>query len=134
MLAGKATLSFPYATNWFDPGATATDATGATVTVTIAGDTVDTAQTQGTYTLTYNATDNFGNVALQVTRQVNIVGVIDIDPDGNNQLDQLSWTDDWILQTSTDLKTRTDVPDAQSPFTIPPLTEAKRFWSLRPSL
>lgn len=57
---------------WTDPGAVATDNLDENVTVTIGG-TVDTA-TLGTYTLTYDAADCYGNAATQVTRTVIVVG------------------------------------------------------------
>lgn len=57
---------------WTDPGAVATDNLDENVTVTIGGS-VDTT-TLGDYTLTYDATDCYGNKAVQVTRTVSVVG------------------------------------------------------------
>lgn len=56
---------------WTEPGATVTDNLDENVTVTIGGS-VDIA-TLGTYTLTYDATDCYGNKAAQVTRTVTVV-------------------------------------------------------------
>ncbi|MCH6575927.1 MAG: DUF5011 domain-containing protein, partial [Bacteroidetes bacterium] len=53
-------------------GATASDNCDAAVTVEVGGDTVDPAVT-GTYIITYDATDDSGNVAEQVTRIVQVV-------------------------------------------------------------
>lgn len=58
----------PYA----EQGATAKDVCDPEVTVNVGGDTVD-INTTGTYVLTYNATDKFGNDALQVTRTVHVL-------------------------------------------------------------
>lgn len=54
-----------------DPGATAIDGNGTDISsnIVIAGDTVD-ANTAGTYTITYNVSDEEGNVAIEVTRTV----------------------------------------------------------------
>lgn len=54
---------------FLDPGATAEDAFGTDVLVIIGGDIVDPMR-PGIYTVTYNATDNFGKAADQVTRTV----------------------------------------------------------------
>ncbi len=52
-------------------GATALDACEGPITVTIGGDTVDTASL-GTYVVTYDAVDAHGNEAVQVTRTVTV--------------------------------------------------------------
>ena len=54
-----------------DQGATATDETDGSVTVTVGGDTVDTA-TVGTYHITYDAQDGSNNQATQVIRTVDV--------------------------------------------------------------
>lgn len=54
---------------FIDPGATVEDDFDSDVTVVIGGDTVDPLQ-PGIYTITYDATDNAGNAAEQVTRTV----------------------------------------------------------------
>ena len=54
---------------FIDPGVTAEDDFDSDVTVVIGGDTVDPLQ-PGIYTITYDATDNAGNAAEQVTRTV----------------------------------------------------------------
>ncbi len=64
-----------------DPGATVTDNVDATRTITGSG-TVNTA-TIGIYTLTYTATDASGNLAVPVTRTVNVV----LDPAGDEDGD-----------------------------------------------
>ena len=64
-----------------DPGATVTDNVDATKTIMGSG-TVNTA-TVGIYTLTYTATDVAGNLALPVTRAVNVV----LDPNGDEDED-----------------------------------------------
>jgi hypothetical protein len=54
---------------FFDPGATAEDAFGTDLLVDIGGDIVDPMQ-PGIYTVTYDATDRYGNAADQVIRTV----------------------------------------------------------------
>lgn len=131
VLSGATDIFIAPDTTWIDPGVTAIDEGGDAISITTGGDTVDTTQTTGVFTITYDAIDSFDNTAVQVTRTVYIVGEIDYDPDSNNQFDILSWTDGWALQTSTDLIGWTDVPDAQSPFEIAAITEGKKFWRLR---
>jgi uncharacterized repeat protein (TIGR01451 family) len=58
-------------TGFTDPGATATDACAGSFAATPSGS-VD-ANTPGTYTITYNATDPSGNAATPVARTVNVV-------------------------------------------------------------
>ncbi|NBT48967.1 MAG: DUF5011 domain-containing protein, partial [Actinobacteria bacterium] len=67
-----------------DPGATVTDNNDSTRTITGSG-TVDTAAV-GIYTLTYTATDAAGNLAVPVTRTVNVV----LDPSADEDGDGLS--------------------------------------------
>ena len=64
-----------------DPGATVTDNKDSTRTITGSG-TVDTAAV-GIYTLTYTATDAAGNLAVPVTRTVNVVLDPAADEDGD---------------------------------------------------
>ncbi|NDB96679.1 MAG: DUF5011 domain-containing protein, partial [Verrucomicrobia bacterium] len=64
-----------------DPGATVTDNVDAERTITGAG-TVDTTSV-GIYTLTYTATDTAGNMAVPVTRTVNVVLDPAADEDGD---------------------------------------------------
>ena len=68
-LAGDAALDIEQGATYSDAGATATDTVDGSVTVVTTGS-VDTA-TAGTYTLTYTATDNAGNVATE-TRAVTV--------------------------------------------------------------
>jgi surface protein len=63
-------MTVPQGAAFTDPGAAATDNVDATVTVTTTGS-VNT-DTEGTYTLRYNATDAAGNAATEVTRTVNV--------------------------------------------------------------
>ncbi len=58
-----------YQESWSDPGTTASDNIDPVVDVSAGGDTVNPAA-PGSYTLTYDATDNAGNAATQVTREV----------------------------------------------------------------
>jgi beta-glucanase (GH16 family) len=68
-LAGDAALDIEQGATYSDAGATATDTVDGSVTVVTTGS-VDTA-TAGTYTLSYTATDNAGNVATK-TRAVTV--------------------------------------------------------------
>ena len=72
-LTGEATVTIEVGSTYTDAGATATDnydgdLTSSIVTVSTVDET-----TVGTYTLTYNVTDANGNVAVEVTRTVNVV-------------------------------------------------------------
>ena len=60
-LAGDAEMAVEQGTEFTDPGATASDETDGTVSVSVSGS-VD-ANTAGTYTLTYTASDAAGNEA-----------------------------------------------------------------------
>ncbi|HVX90558.1 MAG TPA: immunoglobulin-like domain-containing protein [Candidatus Paceibacterota bacterium] len=68
-LNGDATVTLTVGDAYTEEGATATDAIDGTDPVTVGGDTVDTG-TAGTYVVTYDASDNAGNAAAQVTRTV----------------------------------------------------------------
>ena len=70
-LIGANPLEVFKGTTFSDPGATVTDNRDVTRSITGTG-TVNTA-TVGIYTLTYSATDAAGNLALPVTRTVNVV-------------------------------------------------------------
>jgi alpha-tubulin suppressor-like RCC1 family protein len=83
-LIGANPLEIYKGVTFSDPGATVTDNADATRTITGSG-TVNTA-TVGIYTLTYTATDVAGNLALPVTRTVNVV----LDPAGDEDGDGLS--------------------------------------------
>jgi hypothetical protein len=67
-LVGEPTINLTVGDSYLDQGATATDNVDATVTVIPAG-VVDT-DTPDTYTVTYNASDEAGNAATEVTRTV----------------------------------------------------------------
>ena len=77
-----------------DPGAMVTDNKDATRSITGSG-TVD-VSTVGIYTLTYTATDAVGNMALPVTRTVNVV----LDPAADEDGDGLSNAQELTLGTS----------------------------------
>jgi hypothetical protein len=68
---GAASLTVECHTSFTDPGASASDACDANVPVNVSG--VVNADVVGTYTLTYNASDDSGNAAVAVTRTVNVV-------------------------------------------------------------
>lgn len=70
-LNGANPLTWECHTAFTDPGATAADSCDTSVPVTVSG-TVN-ANVVGTYTLTYNATDDSGNAAVTKTRTVNVV-------------------------------------------------------------
>ncbi len=79
-----------------DAGATAVDAMGNSVTVTTSGS-VNTS-VAGTYTLTYNATDQWGNVAASKTRTVNVYGppvitLVGANPQNIAHSNSTTWTD-----------------------------------------
>jgi hypothetical protein len=84
-LIGSNSLQIYKGATFSDPGATVTDNVDATRTITGSG-TVNTA-TVGIYTLTYTATDVAGNLALPVTRTVNVVIDPTIDTDGDGLTD-----------------------------------------------
>jgi len=83
-LIGADPLEIYKGSSFSDPGATVTDNVDATRSITGSG-TVD-ANTVGTYTLTYTAQDAAGNLALPVTRTVNVV----LDPNGDEDGDGLT--------------------------------------------
>ncbi len=81
-------------TAFTDLGATVTDDFDATRTITGSGS-VDTS-TVGSYTLTYSAQDEVGNVATPVTRTVNVV----LNPTGDEDNDGLNNTEEANLGTN----------------------------------
>ena len=80
-LTGANPLEIYKGATFTDPGAMVTDNKDATRSITGSG-TVNTA-TVGIYTLTYTATDAAGNLALPVTRTVNVVLDPTADEDGD---------------------------------------------------
>ncbi len=72
-LSGSATISLNQGETYTDAGATADDETDGDIStnISVGGDTVDTA-TVGSYSITYNVSDAAGNIAIQVTRTVNV--------------------------------------------------------------
>ncbi|NBT48518.1 MAG: DUF5011 domain-containing protein, partial [Actinobacteria bacterium] len=93
-LMGANPLEIYKGTTFTDPGATVTDNRDSTRTIAGSG-AVNTA-TVGIYTLTYTATDAAGNLALPVTRTVNVV----LDPAGDEDGDGLSNSQEMTLGTS----------------------------------
>jgi hypothetical protein len=74
-LTGSSTVTINKGSTYSDAGATATDAhSGVSGSVTATG-TVN-PSVVGTYTITYNVNDNAGNVAIPVTRTINVVDVL----------------------------------------------------------
>ncbi len=73
-LNGSSTMTVECHTSFSDPGATASDSCDSSVPVSTSGS-VD-VETPGTYTLTYNASDDSGNQADTVTRTVTVVDTI----------------------------------------------------------
>jgi hypothetical protein len=80
-LTGANPLTIYKGSAFTDPGATGTDNRDLTTSIVVTG-TVNNA-TVGIYTLTYSATDAAGNLALPVTRTVNVV----LDPTGDEDGD-----------------------------------------------
>ncbi|MCA1640416.1 MAG: DUF5011 domain-containing protein [Acidobacteria bacterium] len=70
-LSGASSMTVECHTSFADPGATAADSCDAGVPVTASGS-VD-VNTPGVYTINYNASDDSGNAAIQVTRTVTVV-------------------------------------------------------------
>jgi autotransporter-associated beta strand protein len=83
-LTGANPLQIYKGVTFSDPGATVTDNRDVTRSITGTG-TVNTATVE-IYTLNYNATDAAGNLAVQVTRTVNVV----LDPSGDEDGDALA--------------------------------------------
>ena len=71
-LNGASAIRIHQNSTWEDPGAYAIDNFDTDVSVTIGGDTVNTA-VLGQYVVTYNAVDSSGNQAVQATRTVIVV-------------------------------------------------------------
>jgi len=93
-LIGANPLEIYKGVTFSDPGATVTDNVDATRTITGSG-TVNTAAV-GIYTLIYTATDASGNLALPVTRTVNVV----LDPAGDEDGDGASNQQEFAAGTS----------------------------------
>jgi subtilisin family serine protease len=78
-LTGNPSVSLSVGDTYTEEGATALDNINGSISVTVGGDTVNTA-TVGTYTVTYNAVDVAGNPAVQVTRTVTVSAAPVIEP------------------------------------------------------
>ena len=77
-LLGDATVSLELGSSYTDAGATAVDNIDGTITSNIATvNTVD-VNTVGTYSVTYDVSDQAGNTATQVTRTVNITADVTV--------------------------------------------------------
>ena len=72
-LTGEATVTIEVGSTYTDAGATATDNYDGDITSSIVTVNPVDATTVGIYTVTYNVTDANGNVAVEVTRTVNVV-------------------------------------------------------------
>ena len=72
-LLGDATVTIEVGSTYTDAGATATDNYDGDITSSIVTVSTVDVTTVGTYTVTYNVTDANGNVAVEVTRTVNVV-------------------------------------------------------------
>ncbi|GEM_PF-2196362 len=70
-ILGNSTAELHIGDSFIDPGTTVADNVDHNLSVTIAGDAVDTAH-EGPYRITYDVTDNAGNHAVQVVRTVNV--------------------------------------------------------------
>jgi len=95
-LLGEAEVSLTLGSTYTDAGATAADNIDGDITSDIMTVNSVNVDTVGTYTVSYNVSDISGNAASQVTRTVEIGGIIDID--GNSQYDAL--TDGLLLLRS----------------------------------
>ena len=71
VLVGDSVIALDTGTAWSDPGVTATDNSGETMTIVVGGDTLD-VNTEGAYTITYTATDGRGNAGNLVSRLINV--------------------------------------------------------------
>lgn len=71
-LIGASTINHPQNTTFIDPGASATDSADGDISASIITTGSVDISTIGTYTLTYNVSDNGGNAATAVTRTVNV--------------------------------------------------------------
>lgn len=69
-LVGTSTLTIPLNTNFVDPGCTANDAISGNVSANIIVTGNVNTSVPGTYTLTYNVSDEAGNAASSITRTV----------------------------------------------------------------
>lgn len=73
-LNGDSLITITAGDAWSDPGATATDTTDGSVSVSVSGDTVNT-NSVNSYLITYDATDTAGNAAIPVTRIVSVIAL-----------------------------------------------------------
>lgn len=93
-LVGGSSIELKRGGAWTDPGYSAVDAVDDSVSVTVGGDSVDSA-TLGDYSITYNAVDAAGNAAEQKTRTVSVVNAaplyVNVAIQGEAPEDGLSW-------------------------------------------
>ncbi len=128
-LNGSMTMALTVGDAYTEDGATATDTVDMSVPVIVGGDTVDTA-TSGIYIVTYNATDDSGNNALEVTRTVtvspapvaSIFGMKFNDLNGNGVKDQgESGVSGWNIILSHGISTTTVLTDQLGDYSFSPL-------------
>ncbi len=106
-LNGDPALTLLTGDTYTDEGATASDAADGLPAVQIGGDPVDTSQA-GTYVVTYDVTDSSGNMAIQLTRTVEVIpAVYHVDAGAVAGGDGFSW--------GTALRSLADALDATRP-------------------
>ena len=76
-LIGEASVNVALGGSYNEEGATAEDDVDGDISslISTGGDTVDT-DVEGTYIITYNVADSSGNAAEEVTRTVNVRGIL----------------------------------------------------------
>lgn len=79
---GSANVTIVQGQTYADAGATATDSISGNLTSSIVRNNPVNTAVPGIYTVTYNVSDQAGNVAAQVTRSVTVVSNADLDGDG----------------------------------------------------
>lgn len=78
-LTGSSALTITLGSTYTDPGATVTDNSGGNITNSIVKTGTVNPNTVGTYTITYNATDDSGNAATSIVRTVTVQRVISVE-------------------------------------------------------
>ena len=95
-LIGDPTIDLVIGSTYIDAGATAVDNVDGDITGSIVVNNAVDMSVPGTYTVSYTVSDAAGNAAIETMRVVNVIGVIDVD--GNGQYDAL--TDGLLLLRS----------------------------------
>ena len=92
-LNGASTINLTVGASYTDAGATASDSNGDLTSSIIKGGTFVNTTTAGTYTITYNVSNSFGNSAQQVTRTIIVSAPISltltVTKDNSDQLDHI---------------------------------------------